>query len=516
MRLNQPVTQQQKHFAPDVKLISVTDLQGRIVDCNDHFVAVSGFTREELIGQPHNIVRHPDMPAQAFATMWAQLKAGKPWMGIVKNRCKNGDFYWVDAYVTPVTQTGKIVGYESVRRCPDQETVARAQTLYDNLTSQKSAPFKWPKLRMIWPVLMSIVGIGLWWFVSSSSAFFWVLLNSISLCGYNLWRDGEQLKRLEQSLSHSFCDDVATQIYSTWDGKMASIQVRLLSEQAHLDTVITRIEDAAKHVTSGARQALGQAGDTYKQLQSQQLETEQVATAMNEMSTTINDVSGNVQISAEHAQGALSMADESARIGELTKQAIEALGETVMQIRDSVLGVSKQTTRIADAAQIIEQIAEQTNLLALNAAIEAARAGEQGRGFAVVADEVRHLAQRTQQSTQEIHTIINELSDSTQHAVNIAQQGEQESLSGIEQLAQSTDMLGQIQQAVRQIHDMSMQIATSVEEQAAVSDDINQQIVNIAGLANDSLDSADSVKQVSGELSNVASEMYELVVRFQR
>ncbi|BBN83664.1 aerotaxis receptor Aer [Pseudoalteromonas sp. A25] len=516
MRLNQPVTQREKQFAPHVKLVSITDLQGRIVDCNDHFVAISGFTREELIGQPHNIVRHPDMPPEAFATMWAQLKAGKPWMGIVKNRCKNGDFYWVDAYVTPVTENGKIVGYESVRRCPDKETVARAQALYASLMNNKNSQFKWPKLRVLWPLLMVIVGVALWFSGAENAAFFWVVLNSMSICGYNLWRDSEQLKRLEHSLEHSFCDDVAKQVYSTWDGKMASIQVRMLSEQAHLDTVITRIEHSAKEVTSGARQALERAGDSYKHLQKQQLETEQVATAMNEMSTTINDVSGNVQVSAEHAQSALLMADENARIADLTKHAIESLGETVLQIRDSVLGVSKQTTRIADAAQMIEQIAEQTNLLALNAAIEAARAGEQGRGFAVVADEVRHLAQRTQQSTKEIHTIISELSDSTQHAVSIAQQGEQESVSGIDQLAQSTDMLMQIQQAVRQIHDMSMQIATSVEEQAAVSDDINQQIVNIAGLAHDSLDSADTVKQVSAQLSDVASDMYELVVRFRR
>ena len=95
MRKNQPVTNQEKTFEKGTKLISVTDLQGNIVDCNDAFIQVSGFSREELIGQPHNLVRHPDMPELAFRSMWDQLKAGKPWMGIVKNRCKNGDFYWI-------------------------------------------------------------------------------------------------------------------------------------------------------------------------------------------------------------------------------------------------------------------------------------------------------------------------------------------------------------------------------------------------------------------------------------
>ena len=144
MRTNHPVTQQEKTFSADTKLISVTDLQGNITDCNQAFVDVSGFSREELIGQPHNIVRHPDMPVEAFRTMWAQLKLGKPWMGVVKNRCKNGDHYWVDAYVTPITQNGKVVGYESVRSCPNRDTVARAEALYKSVKAGQSSSFKLP------------------------------------------------------------------------------------------------------------------------------------------------------------------------------------------------------------------------------------------------------------------------------------------------------------------------------------------------------------------------------------
>lgn len=115
MRLNMPVTQQERTFPPDARLISTTDLSSHITYCNDAFVALSGFTREELIGQPHNLVRHPDMPASVFAHMWQTLKDGRPWMGVVKNRSKNGDFYWVSAYVTPVYESGQICGFESVR-----------------------------------------------------------------------------------------------------------------------------------------------------------------------------------------------------------------------------------------------------------------------------------------------------------------------------------------------------------------------------------------------------------------
>ncbi|MCK5530491.1 MAG: PAS domain-containing protein, partial [Halopseudomonas aestusnigri] len=118
MRNNQPVTQRERSFAADQRLISTTNLKGVITYCNDVFVEISGFTREELVGTSHNLVRHPDVPPAVFAHMWADLKAGKAWIGIVKNRCKNGDHYWVNAFVTPIWENGQITGYESVRVKP--------------------------------------------------------------------------------------------------------------------------------------------------------------------------------------------------------------------------------------------------------------------------------------------------------------------------------------------------------------------------------------------------------------
>ena len=132
-----PVTQREKRFSSEIKLISATDLRGVISHCNDNFEAISGFSRDELIGQNHNIVRHPDMPKEAFEVMWQHLKAGRPWMGLVKNRCKNGDYYWVSAYVTPVTENGAVVGYESVRTCPARIDIERAEKLYARMNRKR-------------------------------------------------------------------------------------------------------------------------------------------------------------------------------------------------------------------------------------------------------------------------------------------------------------------------------------------------------------------------------------------
>ena len=130
MRNNGPVTGRNIPVKPGDELVSSTDTKGTIQFCNDTFQEISGFTRDELIGQPHNMIRHPEMPEAVFGVMWGALKSGRPWMGIVKNRCKSGDHYWVDAYVTPLKDRGQVQGYESVRVHPDAERVARAEASY--------------------------------------------------------------------------------------------------------------------------------------------------------------------------------------------------------------------------------------------------------------------------------------------------------------------------------------------------------------------------------------------------
>ena len=517
MRSNLPITDREQTFSSSTKLISVTDTQGTILECNDAFVEISGFDRQELIGQPHNMVRHPDMPPEAFKVMWEHLKAGKPWMGLVKNRCKNGDFYWVDAYVTPVTQNGKVVGYESVRSCPSRQDVDRTAKLYSNIKNGKHTTRQLPIALENLFLILSIIVCAAVFFSGYTELSEGMLLIAVII--FAIWvslNRQKTLAALNDMLKHAFSHELAAKSYTDETGEFGKLKVAILSQMAHLGTVITRIESAALTVARESVKGASLTNKTRTDIESQQAETIQVATAMNEMTTTIAEVSQHVSHTAEHADTANALAKKGTDVAQVTHDSIHKLKNTVQDIGSSVRGVSEETTRIAQAAQMIEQIADQTNLLALNAAIEAARAGEQGRGFAVVAEVVRTLARRTQESTKEIYGIVSALTNRATAAVKIAEAGATDAEDGLLHVIESGKMLSGISESVNQIANMSTQMAAAVEEQAHVAEDINRQIVNISTLADASTESSLQLSETITYLNKIADELHELVVRFKR
>ena len=493
MRINLPVTQRNYTFPAHKTLISVTDTKGRITYCNTDFIEVSGYTQDELLGQPHNLLRHPDMPSEAFRDFWDTIEKGMLWSAVIKNRRKDGDHYWVRASATPMRRGDKVVGYLSVRTCPTAQEIAVAESLYAAMQAEAAAgrrvtgllrgraervdrlgrcmmalrPGLPAKLNLLiasaaaGPLLAAHGGAPLWgmWLAA---------LASCVLARYVLEQMARRpIRRAVQSARLLAGGDLSLFVQIPEHGIGRRLLLPIAQLALSIRTLIGDVRADLDLLRGQARQVAVSSQEMASRLENQASSLEQTAAAMDE-------ITGTVQQTAERAGHGVSLAGETTAAAQRSQSAMLGMIETMAQISES-------SRHIGDIIQTIEGVAFQTNILALNAAVEAARAGEQGRGFAVVAGEVRALAGRTAGLSREIKDLIGESQQRVSVGERTAQDARErmdEALAKVQQVAQVLDEIDHAarEQAlgVRQVSEAVQQMDHTTQQNAAAVANMNQ------------------------------------------
>ncbi|MDP2025163.1 PAS domain-containing methyl-accepting chemotaxis protein [Sulfuriferula sp.] len=523
MRVNLPVTNIEYELREDVSLVSKTDLKGQITYANATFIEASGFSEVELVGHAHNIVRHPDMPKEAFEDIWTTLKEGLPWTGVVKNRRKNGDYYWVLANITPVRANSVTNGYMSVRNKPSREQIIEADRVFRLIKEEKAGNLvirhgvvtstslirKLTSVRRIpvnvritlstglGAVMMLVLGAFGWGEASAlthaSGAQSWLPAMIAGACsagalasvlfGYFITRTilRPMDKALEVAQAIAAGDLSLRFEMAAWD-ETGQLMRALNQMNANMVAVVSDIGANVHNIRMAASEVASGNADLSGRTESQASSLEETASSMEELTSTVKQ-------NAEHARHANQLVVSTADI------AVKG-GAVVEQVVTTMASIKASSRKIADIIGVIDGIAFQTNILALNAAVEAARAGEQGRGFAVVAAEVRNLAQRSAGAAKEIKTLISDSVEKVDAGSKLVDQAGEamgdivtsvdlvtDIMSGIATASQQQSAgIEQVNQAVGQMDEMTQQNAALVEQAAAAAESLQDQAVKLAQL----------------------------------
>ena len=513
MRVNLPVTATPVELSNEKSIVSKTDLKGRIVYVNPYFLEISGFTEEELIGSPHNIVRHPDMPPEAFADMWRVLKSGLPWTGLVKNRCKNGDYYWVVANVTPIIERGQVTGYMSVRSRPAPEQVASAEAAYKLFREGRARGLairhgevvssgllsRLARLRDISLSAKLALGLGMpaaLLLVSSIvSALSGQTVLQVTISGLaclmvlGAWlglhqamiRPLQAATRLARTIAGG---DLSTRLTSASHDDMGQLLRALQQMNANLVAVVGDVRANVDAIYLGSSEIAKGNMDLSARTESQASSLEETAASMEEFASTVRQNADNAHQGNQLAQSAAGVAARG--------------GNAVSEVGGTMDEISRSARKIVEIIGLIDGIAFQTNILALNAAVEAARAGEQGRGFAVVASEVRNLAQRSAGAAKEIKQLIHD---------SVAKVD-----AGNQLVRHATSTMEDIVGSVARVTDIMSEISAASQEQSAGIEQVNQAVIQMdqatqqnAALVEQAAAAAASLEQQAAQLSQAVS-----------
>lgn len=507
MRINNPVTAQEHLLKEGEALMSTTDIYSHITYANTAFIKASGFTEEELIGEAHNLIRHPDMPPEAFADMWATLKQGVSWTGMVKNRCKSGDYYWVRANVTPVYHDGELTGYISVRTVPGREEVQASNALYKSVREKRAGHLRFYKglvIRRGWKSALSLFQrLSLSGRLAGA-----LLIPSLVMAALPFSGPNPAIQALAAVGLFIVMNGVLQrQVAKPMKAIVRQMQKIVSGQKAEL-VHFNRVDDVGlmmRLVNQSGLNLRSLVDDVGTQISGIGDITQQLASSSKAMSERTDETSAHLQQTAaaiEEISAAVEQtADTSAKTTQMAVKAsaMAVEGEGMMKKTLGMMeSMAQASQHIVEIISVIDQIAFQTNILALNAAVEAARAGVSGRGFAVVAAEVRNLAQHSATAAKEIKSLIDNNVASVGVGVGMVKNAEKhisEMAAGIVQMTglvreigeatrEQTSALGLINSSVERIGTMTQNNADMVVNASYVVENLNRRSVRLSNAIN--------------------------------
>ncbi|OZI66822.1 methyl-accepting chemotaxis protein [Bordetella genomosp. 11] len=518
MRVNLPVSDKEYPFPRGRTLVSTTDAKGRILYCNPTFIEVSGFTKEELLGKAHNVIRHPDMPEEAFRDMWATISSGRPWSAPVKNRRKNGDYYWVMANATPMLKDGEAVGYMSVRTEATREQIEEAEALYAVMRDEAQAGRRIHTLANGRRVKRTLAGRVAEMARLGVVGKLTTLLTLLMLCFLAIdrlvpadaaaWEAGAWLLRLlliaaawgflRRSVAAPLDDvlaaayrlaagDLTQPLERTRGDELGELQAALGQLRINVGSVVRDARDQSQDIVTGTAEIAQGNAHLSERTETQAGNVQQTAASMEQ-------ITGTVGLAAESAQRVSQLSARTSEVAERGARAVEEVGATMQ-------GMLESSRRISEITQVIDSIAFQTNILALNAAVEAARAGEQGRGFAVVAGEVRSLAQRSAHAAKEIRHLIDE------SGVKVAE--------GSERTAIARKTMADVLGSVQEVNALIGEITEASKEQLAGISQVNAAVAQLDGITQQNAELVEQVAGAAVSLEGLARTTHETMQVFR-